>query len=115
VYNGNMIDPLDLDGILEHLRFQVRADNTRITAHAQQEMIEEAIGLDDVYAAVETGQILENYPEHRRGACCLLCGSARNGRPIHVVCTTVNPLLIVITAYRPKPPKWATPTRRMVS
>jgi hypothetical protein len=110
-----MIDPLDFDEIMAYLRVQTDADNVRITIHAQQEMVEESISLDDVYAAIQRGQILENYPDHRRGACCLLYGNAYDGRPIHVVCTTVNPLLIVITAYRPQLPKWVTPTQRMSS
>jgi hypothetical protein len=38
-------------------------------------MAEEDIALDHVLEAMETGRILENYPEHRRGACCLLYGS----------------------------------------
>ncbi len=110
-----MIDPLDLDSILVHLRGQIQVENVRITIHAQQEMLEEHISLDDVYAAIQTGQIIENYPEHRRGACCLLYGDANRGQPIHVVCTTINTTLILITAYRPKPPKWITPTQRKVS
>ena len=96
------------------LRIQVHADNVRITVHAQQEMVEESINLDDVYEAVRIGKILENYPEHRRGACCLLHGRTCDGKPIHVVCTTVFPQLIIITAYLPKLPKWVTPTQRML-
>jgi hypothetical protein len=56
--------------------------------------------------------VLENYPEHRRGACCLLYGRAANGRHLHVVCTTAQPVLIVITVYEPRPPRWITPTQR---
>jgi hypothetical protein len=55
---------------------------------------------------------LENYPEHRRGACCLLSGFTHGGRRIHIVCTTARPVLIIITVYEPRPPKWVTPTRR---
>ncbi|MBI3972422.1 MAG: DUF4258 domain-containing protein [Chloroflexi bacterium] len=59
--------------------------------------------------------MLENYPEHRRGACCLIGGTTSTGRPIHVVCTTARPMLIIITAYEPQPPKWITPTQRRPS
>ncbi|MCZ7668999.1 MAG: DUF4258 domain-containing protein [Chloroflexi bacterium] len=69
-----MIDPLDLTSILTHLRNQIQVENVRITIHAQQEMLEEAISLDDVYTAIQAGRIIENYPEHRRGACCLILG-----------------------------------------
>jgi hypothetical protein len=62
--------------------------------------------------AIATGQILENDPLHRRGACCLLHGHTRNGRALHAVCTSSHPLLILITVYEPKAPKWVTPTQR---
>ena len=84
----------------------------RVTPHAQQEMAEEDILLSDVLEALQKAQILENYPEHRRGACCLVCGYTLMRRPLHIVCTTEQPLLILITVYEPKPPKWETPTQR---
>ena len=75
-------------------------------------MVEEDISLDQLRQALVTGRILENYPEHRRGPCCLVSGNTLAGRPLHVVCTTAQPALIIITTYEPKPPKWPTPTQR---
>ena len=101
-----------LKALLERIRTQSDVDNIRITQHAQQEMAEEDITLDEVLEAIATGQILENYPGHRRGACCLLNGLTKKRRPLHIVCTTVQPVLIIITIYEPKSPKWTTPTQR---
>ena len=98
--------------IMNRLRSQVAARLVRVTQHAQQEMVEEGVSLEDVFQAVATGRVLENYPEHRRGACCLAGGSTRSGRAIHVVCTTELPVMVIITVYEPKAPKWVTPTRR---
>ena len=56
----------------------------------------------------------ENYATHRRGACCLVGGTTRAGRPLHIVCTTAQPVLVIITVYEPKPPKWITPIQRSV-
>jgi hypothetical protein len=108
----NEVDVINLDVVLERIRAQADVENIRITQHAQQEMVEEDITLDEVLEAIATGQILENYPEHRRGACCLLNGLTRSGRYIHIVCTTAQPVLIIITVYEPKLPKWITPTQR---
>jgi hypothetical protein len=108
----NEVNFTDLAAALRRIRIQARAENVRITEHAQQEMVEENIILDEVLEAIGRGQILENYPKHRRGACCLLNGLTQNGRPLHIVCTTTRPVLIIITAYEPKPPKWVTPTQR---
>ena len=105
-------DVTDLNAALQRIRAQSAAEEIRITIHAQQEMVDEDISLDQVRQAVANSQILENYPEHRRGPCCLVSGDTVAGRPLHVVCTTAQPVLIIITTYEPKPPKWATPTQR---
>ena len=106
------IDPSDWAGVLEQVKSQAAAENIRVAQHAHQEMVAEDTTLDEVLQAISTAQIIENYPEHRRGACCLLYGSTGKGRPLHVVCTTTLPLLIMITVYEPKPPKWVTPIQR---
>ena len=98
--------------ILTQIRTLAAQGSLRLTQHAQQEMVEEAIRLDDLLHAISTGRILEDYPDHRRGACCLLHGIDADNRDIHVVCTTTQPMLIIVTAYLPKPPKWITPTQR---
>ncbi len=108
----NEADVTDLGTVLERIRAQAVTENIRITQHAQQEMAEENITLDEVLEAVFKGDILENYPSHRRGACCLVSGLTRDGRPLHIVCTTARSVLIIITVYEPKPPKWVTPTQR---
>jgi hypothetical protein len=35
-------------------------------------MVQEEISLDDVFEIITAAQMVENYPEHRRGACCRL-------------------------------------------
>lgn len=97
---------------LERIRLLARQEKIRVTQHAQQEMIEEEITLDQVLEATSTAQILEYYPEHQRGACCLIYGQTNRKRDLHIVCTTAQPVLILITVYEPKLPKWVTPTQR---
>jgi hypothetical protein len=98
--------------LLERIRTHAREDNLRLTQHAQKEMAAEDIVLREVQEAIAQGMILENYPEHQRGACCLVHGFTQGTRPVHIVCTTAQPILIIITVYEPKPPKWITPTQR---
>jgi hypothetical protein len=105
-------DVANLEAVLERIHAQAAIGNVRITQHAQQEMVDEDATLDEVLQAATVGQILENYPEHPRGACCLLNGLTQKGRPLHIVCTTAQPVLIIITVYEPKRPKWVTPTQR---
>ena len=64
------------DSSWEHIpgRIQVqsRAEILHITRHAQQEMVEEDVSLDDLLETISQGQILEDYPQHKRGACYLV-------------------------------------------
>jgi len=98
--------------LLAQIQAQAVTETLRVTLHARDAMRDDAITLDDVLEAIATGQILEDYPEHRRGACCLLGGQTRRGRPVHLVCTSTQPVLVLITVYEPQPPKWLTPTQR---
>jgi hypothetical protein len=102
----------DFEAIADRLRALTAAGSIRVTQHAQQEMIEENITLEEVLQAVDTGRVLESYAEHRRGACCLLSGVTHKRRPLHIVCTTAQPVLIIITVYEPTPPHWLTPSQR---
>lgn len=97
---------------LERIRLHAKQEKIRVTQHAQQEMVEEEITLNQVLEAISSAQILENYPDHQRGACCLIYGYTKQKRPLHIVCTTAQPVLILITVYEPKLPKWMTPTQR---
>ncbi|MDW8464625.1 MAG: DUF4258 domain-containing protein [Chloroherpetonaceae bacterium] len=97
---------------IEHIRGNVRSRQLLFTAHARQEMGSENFTFEDIESGLMTGEIIEDYPHHQRGACCLINGRTPSGRPIHIVCTTHNTPTIVITVYEPKPPKFETPTKR---
>ena len=98
--------------VVQHIRDRVAAGQVRITQHAQQEMVEDEILLDDLLSALAAPEVLEDYPGHRRGACCLVLGVLPDGGPVRAVCTTSLPILVVITVYRPMTPKWVTPRER---
>ena len=102
----------NLCSILENIKEQAKNENIRVTQHGQQEMAEEDITLSDLFEAIATSEILENYSEHQRGSCCLLYGTTNSGKSLHIVCTTSLQILVVITVYIPKSPKWITSTKR---
>ncbi len=85
-----------------------RAASFRIifTAHALEEMNNEdrIITVEEVKRVVHHGEIIENYPEDRRGHSCLMF--AENYRPLHVVCAPKENYLAIITAYVPDSGKW---------
>ena len=98
--------------VLDKIRNQVRDGQYRISDHAHREMLNDGFLLQDLVEGVLSGEVLEDYPEHRRGPCCLLNGTTAGNRPIHIVCTTSLPVAIMITVYEPKPPKWVNPRVR---
>lgn len=102
----------DSTTIVDRIRRCFERDEVVLTLHARREMADESVNTRELSEAVSTATLLEDYPEHRRGPCCLLCGTTQNGRPLHIVCTTQLEPLVVITVYEPKPPKWMTPLRR---
>lgn len=102
----------DAAEIVDRIRRCFERGDVFFSVHARQEMAEEGIETDELGAAVATAELLEDYPEHRRGPCCLLVGTTRTGRSLHVVCTTDLASVIVITVYEPTPPRWVTPHRR---
>jgi hypothetical protein len=100
---------------LEEIKKLVRLGLVRVTQHAHQEMVAEDYNWQDLFEAMFSGIIIEDYPEHRRGACCLLGGETYKGRKAHIVCTTDQPILVIITVYEPKLPKWKSLTERIKS
>ena len=67
---------------------------------------ERMLRTEEVRAAIETGEVIENYPDDSRGHSCLMLGFGENGRPVHVVCAPKMEYLAIITAYLPDPAEW---------
>ena len=65
------------------------------------------ITTSEVQSVIETGEIIEEYPEDPRGYSYLLLGHGKGGRPIHVVCSPKGDFLAIITAYLPSPREWS--------
>jgi hypothetical protein len=90
----------------QNLKVQFRQGNYEISFHAEKERYAEDISLSNIEIAIAHGEILEEYPDDRRGESCLILGYAE-GRPLHIVCGYTSTMSIrVITVYLPKAPKW---------
>jgi Domain of unknown function (DUF4258) len=55
----------DWSQTIRSIREQAASTQLRVSQHAQQEMVEEGISLDDVLHTISNGRILEDYPQHR--------------------------------------------------
>lgn len=91
-----------------HSTIKEKAKNRILyTVHAVKQMNSEArlISTKEVEFKVFEGEIIEDYPEDKRGHSCLINGRIKQ-RPIHVVCAPKDDYLAVITAYLPNKEKW---------
>lgn len=89
----------------------------RFTDHARREMDTEPlgrIGVEEILAVLDSGEIIEEYREDIPYPSCLILGRTQPGRPLHVVCAPVpeEGQLIIITAYQPNPTRWEADWRR---
>ena len=72
------------------------------------------IGVEEILAVLDSGEIIEEYREDIPYPSCLILGRTQPGRPLHVVCAPVpeEGRLIIITAYQPDPTRWEADWRR---
>jgi hypothetical protein len=72
------------------------------------------IRVDDVLQALNSGEIIAEYPEDKPYPSCLFLGRTAVGRRVHVVCAPVKDQrrLIIITTYQPDPARWDAEFRR---
>lgn len=77
------------------------------TIHAIQRMAQRAMSINDVRQVIDTGIIVEDYPNDSPYPSRLILGWIEQ-RPIHVVASDNSSALetIVITVYEPDPQQW---------
>jgi hypothetical protein len=85
--------------------------------HARDEMEKDEFGeiLDrEVYEAVLSGKVIENYPDDFPYPSCLIYGRTRKGRPATCAIKSDPEELLLITVYDPseRPDKWTENYRK---
>lgn len=76
------------------------------TQHCLQRMQERDISRADVRRGIETGEIIEEYPEDYPNPSCLIFGYAVDGRILHIVAGCDNMNIYIITVYFPNNDKF---------
>jgi hypothetical protein len=69
-------------------------------------LAERSITIEDVKKAIMTGEIIKQYEDDKPFPSCLLLGLSLQGVAIHVVASTDNGYLYIITAYHPDENDW---------
>jgi hypothetical protein len=82
----------------------------RITTHAQLEAFKDGLLLADLRYVFERGEVIEIYPDDRRGL--LFANSLEHGLPVHIVVEDTPAEGVVVTAYVPDKSKWIANRKR---
>ena len=69
--------------------------------HAQQRLLQRNILRAEVKQCILNGEIIEIYDKDKPFPSCLVFGYTQNARPLHIVCSTDENYLYIITAYEP--------------
>jgi hypothetical protein len=84
---------------------KISKDEYRISDHAVKRMIKRSIERSEIIEATMNGEIIEEYPEDKYSASCLIFGKTEKGRDLHIQ-LSLPPSIVIITAYDPDPVEW---------
>ena len=91
---------------IEEIRRIYKSSKVKWSQHCLQRMGERDISIDDVSSCIDTGEIIEDYPDDYPHPSCLILGFRLNNKGLlHIVVGTDGDFLYMITAYIPSE-KW---------
>ena len=93
--------------MIEEICQKIRDRQYEYSLHAADQSILRRISHREVEEAMQSGDLIENYPSDKYGPSCLILGQTSGGRVIHIQCTHPGRArLKIITLYEPSPEKW---------
>ena len=97
---------------LKSIQNSLRENRVIYSSHAREEMLNEPFGRiydKEIEGAIINGKIIEQYPKDRPYPSCLISGSTKAERVLHIVVAhnSADNISIVITAYQPNPEFWS--------
>jgi len=85
---------------IERIRQAILAQRYRISAHANDEMADDALESQHIEAIIVTGMIADRFTHDPRGTRYEVAGTTTDGRSASVVCRFLaSGVLLIITAY----------------
>ena len=93
---------------IEKLRKYFSEDKIFATAHAAERFRQRKINIKDIRNAINSGEIIEQYPNDYPYPSCLILGENLRGEKIHAVLSDEGTSSRIITAYFPDVEKWSS-------
>ena len=94
---------MDMD--IQSIREKTHAGEYRFSDHAVKRMMKRSIERYEVEEIIMAGEIIEEYPDDKYSPSCLIYGTTRKERTLHVQ-VSFPPLVVIITTYEPDPEEW---------
>lgn len=84
-------------------------ERIHVSEHAYDEAMEDDLPVVDVIDRTPNGEVIEDYPDDRRGSSCLVLLNVGDEEPVHAVWAfdDGSRRAILITVYRPDPARWS--------
>lgn len=93
--------------MIEQIRRKVRDGRYEYSLHAIDQSNLRRVSRREVEEAMESGEIIEDYPSDKHGPSCLVFGFTESARPLHVQCTyPARERVKIITLYEPSVVDW---------
>ena len=90
-----------------NIRKKIETGLFEFSKHAVDQSIIRRISVQDVCDVINSGTIIEDYPDDKYGPSCLIYGITAERRPIHIQCSYPSrPIVKIITLYEPNPTRW---------
>ncbi len=86
--------------------YNASISNIKWAKHCLERMQERDISINDVKSCLQTGEIIEYYPDDFPHPSCLIYGRTMENKILHIVVGTDNSTLFFITAYFPNTDKF---------
>lgn len=100
-----------MDIKIEELRTLCNRRAIKWTTHIMARLQERGINPSDIKNCIQTGEIIEQYPNDYPYPSCLILGYHVSDKWIHAVIGLGNCFIWLITAYYPNPEKWESDLR----
>lgn len=82
--------------------------NIKWAKHCLERMQERDISINDVESCLQTGEIIEDYPDDFPHPSCLIFGYTEENKVLHIVVGSSGDTIFFITAYYPNTDKFET-------
>ena len=96
-----------MSGVIDEIRSKIAAGLFEFSKHAADQSILRRVSRQELRETIDSGTIIEDYPDDKYGPSCLIFGFTMTRRPLHVQCSYPSrPLLKIITVYEPDADLW---------